>query len=573
METQTQTNRDGAELNGDPLSRLQALSFLASEAGALTVASEAALLTARTEEGLFYVACLGQFKRGKSTLLNALVGQTVLPTGIVPVTSIVTVIRHGTRREARVRLSPGHWLGVDPSDLSSYVSEEQNPNNTKGVLLAEVFLPHPLLASGLCLVDTPGLGSVYEGNTATTRSFVPHIDAALVVLGADPPISGEELALVDDVARSVHHLLFVLNKADRISDEERRQARRFAERVLAERLGRPIGPILEVSAVESLSAAGAVRQLPEVRVALETLARDAGADLVARAQFRGIERFAARVLAVLVVQRDALTRPVEDSQRRIEILRRSVQEAERAAGDLSHLFAAEQQRLSQAFTKKREEFLHRAFPIAQAKLESAVSSSGQSGAALRRLASSLARDVARLTVEAWLPEIEPVAEDLYRGAMRRFVELANEFFERLALSDESFGDLSSRALDLDSGFRAPRRFYFNELFELAPSSFRLLGGGSNITGYLKTLLEHNSTRVVNDLDERVLESRRHLEAEISNRLREGLDAAVTALERARARQAAGTQAIEQELARIESLEGRVRDIAQIGQLSGETAKP
>jgi len=50
-----------------------------------------------------------------------------------------------------------------------------------------------------CLVDTPGIGSVFAGNTATTRSFVPHIDAALVVLGADPPLSGDELALVDEL--------------------------------------------------------------------------------------------------------------------------------------------------------------------------------------------------------------------------------------------------------------------------------------------------------------------------------------------------------------------------------------
>jgi len=46
-------------------------------------------------------------------------------------------------------------------------------------------------------VDTPGLGSVFTGNTATTQAFIPHIDAALVVVGADPPIAGEELTLVE----------------------------------------------------------------------------------------------------------------------------------------------------------------------------------------------------------------------------------------------------------------------------------------------------------------------------------------------------------------------------------------
>jgi len=110
----------------------------------------------------------------------------------------------------------------------------------------------------MCLVDTPGLGSVFEGNTAVTRGFVPHIDAGLVVLGADPPISADELALVQEIARHSSELIFVLNKSDRLPDAERREARAFAERVLAEKLGRP-ATVLEVSASERLAGTGPAR--------------------------------------------------------------------------------------------------------------------------------------------------------------------------------------------------------------------------------------------------------------------------------------------------------------------------
>ena len=51
-------------------------------------------------------------------------------------------------------------------------------------------------------MDTPGLGSVFSGNSATTQAFIPHIDAALVVVGADPPIAGEELTLVEAVGNT-----------------------------------------------------------------------------------------------------------------------------------------------------------------------------------------------------------------------------------------------------------------------------------------------------------------------------------------------------------------------------------
>ena len=89
----------------DGASRLLRLANLAQELGAEPVAEEARELATRVSEGRFYVACIGQFKRGKSTLLNALVGHEVVPTGFVPVTAVPTVIRFGDQPHARVRMT------------------------------------------------------------------------------------------------------------------------------------------------------------------------------------------------------------------------------------------------------------------------------------------------------------------------------------------------------------------------------------------------------------------------------------------------------------------------------------
>jgi hypothetical protein len=182
-------------------SHLETFEHLSTEAGASHLAAEARTLAERVREGLFYAACVGQFKRGKSTLLNAIVRQPVLPVGVVPVTAVVTVVRHGEAPLARVRFAAGGWQEIATSDLAQYVTEEQNPENRKGVASVEVFVPSELLRSGMCLVDTPGIGSVFIGNTEATRAFVPHVDTALVVLGADSPISADELALVNDIAK------------------------------------------------------------------------------------------------------------------------------------------------------------------------------------------------------------------------------------------------------------------------------------------------------------------------------------------------------------------------------------
>jgi len=87
------------------------------------------------------------------------VGYEVVPTGYIPVTAVPTVIRFGDKLYAGVRMRDGAWRDVAVADLKEYVTEELNPENKKGVDGAEVFVPSALLSSGMCFVDTPGLGS------------------------------------------------------------------------------------------------------------------------------------------------------------------------------------------------------------------------------------------------------------------------------------------------------------------------------------------------------------------------------------------------------------------------------
>ena len=187
--TTTSDAKPSPELGDAVLLRLAAI---ADEFGAEYTSGDARSVAERVAEGRFYVACVGQFKRGKSTLINALIGASVLPAGVVPVTTVPTVIRHGDHRWARIRFQTKDWAAVPLDKLDEYVSEDKNPENAKAVAGVEVFFPSPLLATGMCFVDTPGLGSVFAGNTAATNDFIPHIDAAIIVIGADPPISGEE---------------------------------------------------------------------------------------------------------------------------------------------------------------------------------------------------------------------------------------------------------------------------------------------------------------------------------------------------------------------------------------------
>jgi GTP-binding protein EngB required for normal cell division len=267
---------------------LTSLADLADDAGALELAFQARLRAERLAAGRFLVGCVGQSKRGKSTLLNALLGTQILPTGVAPATARVTLVRHGDRDSARVRIA-GEWHAIDPRSLSSYVLEGKNPDNHLGVTEVEVSVPSPLLARGLCLVDTPGVGSIYLESVGATLGCAPHLDAAIVVLGADPPITGEELSLVEEIARDVEHLVFVMNKVDRVSDLERREAVRFTEAALTRVLRRPPGPIVQVSCVDRLGGAGPGPDWSVLERRLGGLAALAGRDDVRPAVHRGIE--------------------------------------------------------------------------------------------------------------------------------------------------------------------------------------------------------------------------------------------------------------------------------------------
>jgi ribosome biogenesis GTPase A len=127
----------------------------------------------RVAEDRFNLVVLGEFKRGKSTLINALLARDVLPTGVVPLTSGVTIIGYGECDRLRVSYEDGREEERPLDELAEYVTDARNPGNRQGVELARVEPDHELLRAGLELVDTPGIGSVHSHNTEVARGTRP----------------------------------------------------------------------------------------------------------------------------------------------------------------------------------------------------------------------------------------------------------------------------------------------------------------------------------------------------------------------------------------------------------------
>jgi ribosome biogenesis GTPase A len=180
-----------------------------------------------------HLAVLGQMKRGKSSFINALMGAEILPTGVLPVTAVITKIKYGVAPEAVVLYSTGAREQVDLGALADYITESGNPGNKRQVASIELAYPSPFLASGIILVDTPGIGSTHAHNTRTTEGYLEQVDAGIVVLSVDPPITEVESHFIRNVKEEVPKLFFVLNKVDVVSADEVSHISRFLEEELS----------------------------------------------------------------------------------------------------------------------------------------------------------------------------------------------------------------------------------------------------------------------------------------------------------------------------------------------------
>jgi ribosome biogenesis GTPase A len=288
---------------------------------------EVARLQERLEAMVVRVLLVGEAKRGKSTLGNALLGREVLPSGVRPVTAITTTITQGSPERISVRFQDGRDHDRPLDELAAYVTEKGNPANTRGVAAVTVFLAE-MPVSGAVLVDTPGVGSVLAHNTEEAHQAMDAMDVAVFVLTADPPISGSERELLELTRAHAVRTFVVLNKADRLSPAELAEARDFVAEVT------DVPDVLVCSARTGLDARLAGDQLDfaasgvgSLLDALKSrLEQRAGQDLV-----ESIARACARVVDAttgrLRMTRAALDAVSQDRHRDVELFSEALHRA------------------------------------------------------------------------------------------------------------------------------------------------------------------------------------------------------------------------------------------------------
>jgi hypothetical protein len=180
---------------------------------------------ARLKRPSTVVCVVGEFKQGKSSLVNGLLGQAICPVDDDLATSAITLVRFGEQAGATVRRRGDDGStaseAVAISDLSDWVSEVGNPRNSKQVERVEISVPSPLLKQGLVIVDTPGMGGLGAGHAAATLAFLPFADGLIFVSDASAELSAPEVDFLRRATELCPTVLFALTKIDLYPNWER----------------------------------------------------------------------------------------------------------------------------------------------------------------------------------------------------------------------------------------------------------------------------------------------------------------------------------------------------------------
>jgi GTPase Era involved in 16S rRNA processing len=222
--------------------------------------SRASQLRERIFERELIISVIGQFKRGKSSLINDFLGDELLPVGIIPLTTAVTEIRHGNCFQAVVRFTDGTEQEISRDELPDYISEQKNPNNQRNVAVVKLWTEHTPFDAGITLVDTPGVGSTHQHNTLTSYDYIEKSDAVLFLLSVDSPVSEMELAFLLRAREQAAKFYFAVNKTDTVSQDNLIEFLNYCKAVLSEAIGMDV-VLYPISAKTSENVSSLVRKL------------------------------------------------------------------------------------------------------------------------------------------------------------------------------------------------------------------------------------------------------------------------------------------------------------------------
>jgi GTP-binding protein EngB required for normal cell division len=549
-------------------------------------AQPVAALRAKVAEHAFNLVVAGEFKRGKSTVINALVGADLLPTGVVPLTSVVTLLRYGDTPGATVVFENGENCAVPLDTLPDYVTERGNPKNAKAVREVAVTFPAQWLKGGIRLVDTPGIGSAHRHNTEVTYQYLPQADAVIFVVSVEQPVSSIELDFLAEIRRYAGKVFCLLNKTDYLNETELAESVAFATQALREALGAPV-PVFPVSA--RLALRGRSENDPELLArsgfaefdaAVRHFLLEEGGEVWRNSVRSNLLRLFAEGRLSVELESRALSTPLKLLEANVQAFAVKKRETLQAKSDFDALLEADGRKLVkervepdlEAFKRELTFRLDAALDTWYGELRDQGSAALQAG-----LEQRLIREVRR-AFEAWRAEADAAVGEIFESLCNRFWKRIQDSVDELLRYSAELFAIPYAAIGAESLWRSRSGFYYK--FWEEPPALRMLTDSlvtmlpgvlghpmilRHARGRAAELAEIQSGRLRHDFEERIKKSVHDFRREMLERIEATIAGIEAAIDKGRAlrmkgeSEAASRQAeLAAALARIDELEERSR---------------
>jgi len=507
----------------------------------------------KLEQNVFNLVILGQFKRGKSTFINALLGETILPTAIIPLTSVVTILRYGKQLKIEVAFHNGQMEEVDLSRLPEYITERGNPENQKGVREVTIYYPSDYLQDGVRIIDTPGVGSVYRHNTDVAYSYLPFVDAGIFIVSADPPLSQSEHQFLKDIREYVDKLFFILNKIDQVSGEDIRESMAFTSHILEENLGTGRVKIFPLSARWALEGKQADDDL-KLRKSLlpgfeqklrEFLLHEKG-KVFLKSTINNLLKFISDETVSFQLEQEAVKLPLKELTAKIARFDEEIKTIEKDNEHNQYLLKGYLDKIRSELDEEIARFNKEKLPILHQALEAEYLKKGdQVRGHLRQELEQFVFEKIQETFQTWRRELTEKISTRLEGAHREFALKTNEVIERILGLTGSIFDLTLKPFTTVETLSKKSDFFFLlkddpvglELIQLAVTSAlpRFLAKKiilKNMKTAVTDLLDRHCGRVRYDLIKRIEKTVKDFQEALTEKFDQTLDGIRAALQKA-----------------------------------------
>ncbi|MBK6459869.1 MAG: dynamin family protein [Myxococcales bacterium] len=307
------------ERKGEVKKALSALSDVAEKVGAKSLRERVERdLVKKLDEDRFHLVVVGEFNHGKSSFVNALLGEGALAVGVTPTTAAIHHLKYAEAPEAQVVYASGRRETIPFADAKKFAVG--GPESPEKVDFLEIGYPAPILKERILLVDTPGVNDLSLQRSDITYSYIPRADAVLFLLDAGQILKESERIFLQDklLKASRDKIVFVITKWDILSAEEQTEALHYAKTQLANLVKDPL--VFPISAETALAGKAGESGMPELLAHLTTfLAEERGRILLDNALGEGVN-VGALLAKGVDAKRRAASMKTEELLRRISML-------------------------------------------------------------------------------------------------------------------------------------------------------------------------------------------------------------------------------------------------------------